>query len=77
MYTTNYIFKLSSEDLINVLADMGYGKRYQIEDKRVARVADVGYFTKTKQSFVKIVVCVDDTTVYDYGVRVLCEEEDI
>ena len=61
---------VSSCDLINLLAKMGYGKPYDpLGDTRKTEVIETGMFTQTGRSYVKIVVQADDTSIYDYGVR--------
>lgn len=60
----------SSAELINMLADLGYCKHHiGADDKRKAYISDIGTFTRTGKSYVKIVVVVDDDVTYDFGVR--------
>jgi hypothetical protein len=64
------VLKMTSVDLINLLAKMGYGKPYDpLGDIRKASVIETGTFTQTGRSYAKIVVQADDTSMYDYGVR--------
>jgi len=65
--------KLSSHDLVNLLAQHGYGMPIQEGDTRSAHIAEWGTFTASGRSFVKIVVRVDTDTVFDYGARLFFE----
>lgn len=69
-YSFNDIKNTTSQELIDLLSDLGYGTRYnQPGDLRTAQIYETGTFTKTGESYAKIVVHVDDSLLFDYGVR--------
>ena len=65
------VHKLRSHELINLLADLGYGKHFSKDDTRTASCVETGTFTSTGKKYAKIVVKVHDCTMYDYGVRIM------
>jgi hypothetical protein len=48
---------------------MGLGKCYNEGDTRTAQITETGKFSNSGQTYAKIVVKVNDKSVYDYGVR--------
>lgn len=61
---------MSSQDLINLLASMGFGKSYNPQgDTRTAELIETGKFSNSGKTYAKIVVKVNDSSVYDYGIR--------
>jgi hypothetical protein len=82
-YETIYKFedlqKLSSKDLINLLADLGHGPKYvDGMDTRTAKIYETGTFTYSGVSYAKIVVTYDSGSklgaLWDYGVRLIIQK---
>ena len=72
------VLKLTSQQLIDLLASLGYGAPHSPSDKRDASVHETGFFTtrtgKHKGYAKVVVVCKGSDTVEDYGVRLLVSE---
>ena len=72
--------RMSSDELIDLLAERGIGRPRTVaaDDRRRASIHETGTFTSgahAGDSYVKIVVVVDDDAVFDYGARIWCTEE--
>jgi len=80
MFRLHELKKLTSGELINLLAGLGYGKPFCADgsDKRCAFVYEYGKFNgpTVYNHYAKIVVSMDNgdnNEMFDYGVRVFVE----
>lgn len=75
MYKINDLKQKSSSELIDLLASMGYGSPSTSNDTRRAMVHEYGKFNgpKTFKHFAKIVVHVNNSELFDYGVRIFLQ----
>ena len=67
--------RMSSDELINLLAERGIGRAVAADDGRRASIQESGRFTSGEHvgdAYVNIVVKVDDGAVFDYGARIWC-----
>lgn len=75
LYRIADINNMSPPELIDLLASLGLGTCYDpISDKRTAYINETGTFTRTGKTFVKIVVRVNNTSMYDYGAKLWVED---
>lgn len=64
---------MTSPQLIDLLASMGFGSLYSTSDTRTARIAEYGEFTVSRVCYAKIVVSVKNDVIDDYGARVIID----
>lgn len=70
------IVNMSSQELINLMAEHGLGSPYKPGDGRNAFINETGTFTGTiKKSYVEVVVSVKDEIMYDVRVRLYVSKD--